>query len=270
MRAIQSVLDQTFEDFELIVVDDGSTDSTLELIQNKFGGDSGDPRLKVISQPNSGVSAARNLGVRHTSGQWLAFLDSDDYWKPEKLQTQLAATLRIPDCVASYTEEVWFRRGKWANPKKVHAKHSGWIFDQCLPLCIISPSSVMMAREVFDVLGGFDETLPACEDYDLWLRLSARYPVHLVEEKLIVKENGHEGQLSQLHWGLDRFRIRALWKISLDQGVEADKRVRALEWIEKKAAVVAGGAVKRGHGERAAIFNHSAAAARTLRESIRE
>jgi len=251
-EAVSSVLSQSFQNLELIVVDDGSTDGTGDLVRERFD----DERLKVYSQDNLGVSAARNRGVNESSAPLVAFLDSDDYWLEEKLTTQLLAMEKDAQRI-SYTGEVWYRRGKWANPCSHHEKHSGDIFSKCLPLCIISPSSVLMERSLFEEVGGFDETLPACEDYDLWLRISARCGVLFCPEKLIVKRNGHEGQLSQEIWGLDRFRIAALWKLVYDSGIEDDKRREALRWIVKKSRVVAGGAKKRGALERAQVFERS-------------
>jgi glycosyltransferase involved in cell wall biosynthesis len=252
-EAVASVLAQSYVDFELIVVDDGSVDDTVAVLAERFD----DPRLTVVSQTNLGVSAARNKGASLARGQWFAFLDSDDTWLENKLEVQLAETLALADCPVSYTEEIWFRRGRRVNPRNVHAKHTGWIFDNCLPLCIISPSSVMIRREEYELAGGFDEALPACEDYELWLKLSARYPIHLVETQLIVKRNGHEGQLSQEYWGLDRFRIQALWKTFYDQELPRETKRKALEWIVKKAEVVALGARKREVFERAEVFEYS-------------
>jgi len=262
-EAVRSVLAQSVAELELVVVDDGSADGTAEFLAGSFR----DPRLRIVRQENLGVSAARNRGVRETCGPWLAFLDSDDLWVPDKLERQLAA-MRPPEAAgACYTEEVWHRRGRWANPRKVHAKYDGWIFPRCLPLCIISPSSVLLRRTVFDELGGFDESLPACEDYDLWLRLTARHPVRLLAERLIVKRNGHPGQLSQAHWGLDRFRIRALWGVALDPTIPNDYRRQALEELVRKAEVVAHGAEKRGNADLARVFFHSRdEACRCLRE----
>ncbi len=252
-EAVESVLCQTWRDWELVVVDDGSTDGTAEALEAEFG----DPRVRVFRQENAGASAARNRGARGTRGPLLAFLDSDDTWLPEKLERQLEALREHPESPACYTEEIWYRRGRRVNPRTIHAKHGGWVFDRCLPLCIISPSSILLSRGVFEGLGGFDESLPACEDYEFWLRLAARHPIHLVAEPLIVKRNGHAGQLSQVHWGLDRFRIRALWNVVRDPGVADEQRQSALECLVAKAAVVARGAEKRGEPARAEVFWHS-------------
>ena len=252
-EAVDSVLRQTVRDLELVVVDDGSRDGTGEHVLQRFG----DPRVRVVRQENLGVSAARNRGARETSGEWVAFLDSDDLWLPRKLERQLAALESDPGRVACYTEEVWHRNGRWANPRKIHAKPSGLIFARCLPLCVISPSSVVIRRDVFETLGGFDESLPACEDYDLWLRLAARHPIHLVPERLIVKRNGHPGQLSQAFPALDRFRVRCLWKIALDSDLPWETRRQALETAAQKSKIVSQGAAKRGARDRSQVFHFS-------------
>ncbi len=253
VESVESVLRQTCPDWELAVVDDGSTDGTADALEARFD----DPRVRVVRQANAGASAARNRGARETRGEFLAFLDSDDTWLPGKLERQLEALDERRESPACYTGEIWYRRGRRVNPRSIHAKHGGWIFDRCLPLCIISPSSILLRRAVFEALGGFDESLPACEDYELWLRLTARHPVHLVAEPLIVKRNGHAGQLSQEHWGLDRFRVRALWNVVRDPGVADANRRSALECLAAKAAVVARGAEKRGEHQRAGVFWHS-------------
>ncbi|MCP4992198.1 MAG: glycosyltransferase family 2 protein, partial [Gammaproteobacteria bacterium] len=201
-RAIQSVLDQTFPAHEIIVVDDGSTDNTKQLVRDLF------PQCRYIEQPNRGVSAARNTGIESATGNWLAFLDSDDEWLPGKLRAQIALLEKNPEVKICHTEEIWIRNGKQVNQMKKHAKSGGHIFQNCLPLCVISPSSVIIHREIFHEIGAFDEELPACEDYDLWLRICASHPVAFVEQPQINKYGGHEDQLSQKHWGMDRFRIK--------------------------------------------------------------
>lgn len=211
-RALASVVAQTLPAGEVIVVDDGSRDDTAARIAAVF------PGVTLIRQDTRGVSAARNRGVAAASGEWIAFLDSDDEWMPEKLERQCEALVREPGHVLCHTDEIWIRRGRRVNARRRHAKYGGRIFTRCLPLCAISPSSAMIRRDVFDSLGGFDERFSACEDYDLWLRLCARYPVLLIDEPLVVKYGGHPDQLSRTVPALDRFRIRALANV-LESGV---------------------------------------------------
>ncbi len=247
-EAIESVLAQEDPDFELIVVDDGSTDETPD-IQTLYEG-----RLFYIYQKNRGVSAARNRGISFARGKWIAFLDSDDLWKPEKLKIQKAAMLNHPEIRISYTEEIWYRKGIRVNPMKKHAKHSGWIFRHCLPLCIISPSSVMIRRSLFREVGTFDENLPVCEDYDMWLRITRKFPVHLIREPLIIKRNGHGKQLSACGWGFDRYRVRSLLKL-LDSGTLTPLQARsARKILQQKCAILSRGFYKHGKIEEARYY----------------
>ena len=191
VRAISSVLYQSFTDYEIIVVDDGSTDGTEDVIA-QFR-----PHIKYLSHPkNSGVSAARNTGIKASQSSLIAFLDSDDYWLPEKLSLQRAFFIQNPESVACQTEEIWIKRGIRINPRKRHLKPSGDIFEPSLKLCLVSPSAVMLKRSLLNEVGLFDEDLPVCEDYDLWLRISCRYPIYLISRYLVVKEGGEPGQLS--------------------------------------------------------------------------
>jgi glycosyltransferase involved in cell wall biosynthesis len=240
LEAVKSVLAQTYEDFELIVVDDGSTDGTKKVIQRYK------KRLRYLSQANQGVSAARNNGLAHAQGEFVAFLDSDDLWLPEKLAAQIAFMDRHPQAQICYTDEIWIRRGVRVNPKKRHAKYSGEIYPHCLPLCIISPSSALMRRGLFAQVGGFDPNLPVCEDYDLWLRVAAYYPVYFIPQRLIVKRGGHVDQLSRREWGNDRFRVTALVKI-LETGVlPPELRTLTIQELHRKVRVLINGYLKRG------------------------
>jgi len=185
-EAIDSVLAQDYTEFELIVVDDGSTDHTADVL------DSYRNVIKVLSQKNKGVSAARNRGIAEASGKFIAFLDSDDLWLSQKLSAQIEFFTQTPDALICQTEEVWIRNGLIVNPKKRHKKPSGMIFEPSLALCLVSPSAVMIRRSLLEIVGNFDETLPACEDYDLWLRISCRFPVYRIDTPLIIKRGGHE------------------------------------------------------------------------------
>jgi len=238
-EAIESVLAQDFTDYELIVVDDGSSDNTHQVIGPYAAS------LCYVYQENRGVSAARNRGISLAKGEFIAFLDSDDLWLKKKLSRQLAFFEANPFAQVCYTEEVWYRHGRRVNPKLKHRKYSGWIFEQSLPLCIVSPSSVMLRRETLDKVGLFDETLPVCEDYDMWLRLARDYPIYLIEEPLIIKRNGHPGQLTQQYWVLDRFRLQSLEKL-LQNGLPPKHRRLVLDQIISRCRILAKGFFKRG------------------------
>jgi glycosyltransferase involved in cell wall biosynthesis len=239
-EAAASVLAQTFWDFELIVVDDGSTDGTLEALAS-FGG-----RLEVLRlEERQGVSAARNRGAAAARGEWLAFLDSDDLWLPKKLGRQMDYLRSHPECAICQTEEIWIRNGVRVNPPKTHRKTGGDIFLQSLRRCLVSPSAVMLCRRLFEDLGGFDESLPAAEDYDLWLRVAWRHPVGLLPEPLIIKRGGHPDQLSR-QWGLDRFRIQALRKILQEPLLPPFYRKAVERTLGEKCAIYAQGCEKRG------------------------
>ena len=239
-EAVDSVLAQDFEDMELIVVDDGSTDETAEEMK-RYGG-----RVKLIqNSENKGVSAARNKGILHARGKYIAFLDSDDLWVKGKLKIQVSFLDDNPHYPVCHTDEIWIRRGKRVNPMLKHAKYSGWIFEKCLPLCIISPSSVMMKRTLFSKVGLFDEALPVCEDYDFWLRVSARFPIFFIDRKLIIKRGGHPDQLSQRSWGNDRCRVIALEKLLSEPYIGSEEREMILNEMKKKCSILYKGFLKR-------------------------
>ena len=211
-RALQSVFDQSSAVDEIILVDDGSTDDSTAMVAREF------PGVSIIRQPNGGVSAARNKGIEAAQYDWIALLDSDDCWLPHKIKAVRDAALKHPGFVLYHSDEIWMRRGVRVNPMQNHRKSGGWIFAQCLPLCAISPSATVIQKSALQDLGLFDESLPACEDYDLWLRLCHRFPVHYIEQPLITKYGGHEDQLSRQYPAMDRFRVRALHRL-LDTAV---------------------------------------------------
>jgi glycosyltransferase involved in cell wall biosynthesis len=246
-EAVDSVLAQHFQDYELIVVDDGSTDDTGFLLAD-YG-----RRLIVVRQPNLGVSAARNAGIKEARGQYLAFLDSDDLWLPDKLEVQVAYLAQNSDVQICQTEEIWIRNGVQVNPKRRHRKPSGMIFKRSLELCLVSPSAVMMNRRLLSDVGLFDENLPACEDYDLWLRISCRYPVHLIERPLIVKRGGHADQLSRQP-GLDKYRVQSLANLMDAHVLTAWQAQSAINVMRQKCTVYAMGCDKRGRADEARCY----------------
>jgi glycosyltransferase involved in cell wall biosynthesis len=240
-RALASVYKQTLTPTEIIVVDDGSQDSTQELLLRHY------PQVKHIKQHRQGVSAARNTGIKIAKGNWVALLDSDDEWLPRKLEKQMAVAQKEPTISLIHCGETWFRNGQHVNPKKYHKKSGGELFSVSLLRCMISPSSVVMKKTLLELHGGFDELLPACEDYDLWLRVTAREKVGFVDEPLVYKHGGHSDQLSETMPILDQYRVQSLYKIILEAPLTSPQRQEAKEILRKKLDIVLNGAKKRGH-----------------------
>ena len=239
-RAIESVLRQTLAPNEIIVVDNGSRDGTIEMIESRY------PSIRILHEEAVGVSAARNCGIRAANGLWLALLDSDDEWLPNKLYRQMESYINSSSSSRLiHTNEIWKKNNFLVNQMKKHKKSGGYIFNACLPRCCISPSSSLLRRDLFDDLGYFDTNLPACEDYDLWLRICAREKVFFVDEDLIVKHGGHDGQLSQKHWAMDRFRVYSLEKLIRSEEISQDNRTSAYEVLIEKILVLISGGLKR-------------------------
>jgi len=241
-RALDSVVSQTRAPLEIIVIDDGSSDSTRELVRNY-------PGIGYYYQANRGVSAARNAGIARARGNWLAFLDSDDEWLPGKLAAQCRAIERHPGYRICHTDEIWIRHNRRVNPMRKHAKSGGWIYEKCLPMCVISPSSALVHESVFQQVGKFDESLPACEDYDLWLRICSAWPVLFLDEFLLKKYGGHPDQLSRKHWGMDRFRVRALEKMLRMGTLVPAQRSATREVLLHKLRILHSGARSRNNRE---------------------
>lgn len=246
--AIESVLNQTFRNFELLIVDDGSTDDTPQRVARHRN------PVKYLSQTNKGVAAARNAGIQSSQGDLICFLDSDDRWIKNKLEIQVEFMMSDPDIKICYTGETWIRNGVRVDQKQVHRKYSGWIYQKCLPLCIISASSVMIHREVFARVGLFDESMIVCEDYDLWLRISRFYPISFIPEPLIMKYGGHHDQLSLRYLGMDVFRIKALEKILTENGLSEEDRNATIRMLQKKCNILICGCYKHGRIEDAEFY----------------
>lgn len=237
--AIESVLAQTVQPAQIIIVDDGSDDDTAATISARFD------QVQLLKQNNHGVSHARNQGIKASTQPWIAFLDSDDRWLPNKLDVQLQAINSTPNTVLCHCDEHWIRNGKRVNPMNKHKKRGGDIFEHCLPLCAISPSATLILRSLFDSIGLFDESMPACEDYDLWLRICAHHPVLFVNQALLEKTGGHNDQLSRKHWGMDRFRLHALAKLWHSSSLSEHQASLVLSTLKSKYDIIVNGATKR-------------------------
>ena len=238
-RAIQSVLMQSYTPYEIIVIDDGSDDGTKEWLKDNY------PNVKYIYQMNSGVSSARNKGIKFARGDWIALLDSDDEWLPSKLKDQANEIELNPAAKFLHTNEIWIRNGVRVNQMKKHKKYGGYIFEKCLDMCRISPSSVLIKKDIFDEIGMFDETLKVCEDYDLWLRFASKYPVHFLDQPLIKKYGGHSDQLSKVDDGIESYRIRSLKKIMNSGILNKKQKTITKDVLVKKMYIYARGLEKR-------------------------
>ncbi len=248
-KAIDSVLAQSHQDFELIVVDDGSEDNTDELIEN-YNSD-----IVYIRQENSGAAAARNRGIEKARYNLLAFLDSDDWFAENKLKTQIEAMNRNPSCLISHTNEIWYRNGQILNQKLKHKKSSGDIFAQSLELCAVGMSTIMIHKEIFDRYGFFDEGYPCCEDYEFWLRISAEEKFLLVEESLTLKDGGRDDQLSTIYrTGMDKFRIKAIMKTLASGRLTEEQTGIARRELERKCRIYGTGCIKHGRAEEGRYF----------------
>lgn len=236
--AVESVLRQE-GCFEAIVVDDGSTDDTSLRLAAYEG------RLRLVRQSQRGVAAARNHGARLARGRWLAFLDSDDEWLPGKLAAQLALHEATDDCAISQTAEIWMRNGRQINQRAHHQRPIGDFFLPSLDRCLVSASAVMLKRELFEAVGGFDESLTVCEDYDLWLRIARRARIGFIARPLVIKRAGHDDQLSERYWGMDRFRVAALMRLLMENDLDGARRRAVEEVVARKCAVLAQGARRR-------------------------
>ncbi len=256
-EAINSVLHQTYSEFELIIVDDGSQDDTPKVVKSFK-----DRRIRYIYCPHQGVSHARNVGIKNAQGEFIAFLDSDDLWLPKKLEIQKNFLTQASNLLICQTEEVWVRNGRRVNPKKYHRKPSGRMFNQSLRRCLISPSAVMMHRRLFETIGLFDEQMPVCEDYDMWLRVTLRFPVYLIPQALVVKRGGHADQLSR-RTGLDKWRIRSILKLFNNELSRSQSKMDAFrneatnlafQELIYKCQIYGQGCLKRGKGLEALFY----------------
>ncbi|MDP2924600.1 MAG: glycosyltransferase [Candidatus Omnitrophota bacterium] len=239
--AIRSVLEQSSDDYELIVVDDGSKDNTKKLFD-----DLGDKKAKYLYQRHQGVSSARNKGIAKAKGEFICFLDSDDRFRHNKLEITYQYIKKYPEYKIFHTEEIWYRRGQLLPQKIYHKKPTGFVFESAAKLCSISISTAAIKRDIFNEIGLFDETMPACEDYDFWLRLTHRQPVFLIPQYLTIKEGGHPDQQSIKFPAMDTLRIYALQKILESGELNKKNHKIALNELKIKCEIFIKGALKRG------------------------
>ncbi len=240
-KAIESVLNQSYPNLELIVVDDGSRDKTPWLV-TKY-------KLKYLRLPkNFGPSFARNRGLFHSKGAFIAFLDSDDIFVRDKIERQVSFLIHYPQYKIVQSEEVWYKGEKRINPKKYHAKANGFFLDRAVKLCVVSISTVLMKKEIFEKVGYFDEEFPLCEDYEFWLRVALFYPIGLINEPLVIKSGGRKDQLSSTK-GLDFYRVKALIKVfrKYQHILKPEEKLLLLGEAQRKAKIFLKGAYKHGN-----------------------
>jgi len=292
VEAVRSVLFQSYPHLECILVDDGSTEPPEEAC-TVFAAD---PRFRYLRIEHTGMpGAVRNRGVEQAHFDLIAFLDSDDIWLPEKLERQVAlmrggsesgAAAPRTQPILIHTREIWLRGAKIISQKTQRHKRRGDVFEDALEKCMIGPSTVLMRRGGIEELRGFREDLEIAEDYEFWLRLTARYEVEYIDTPLVVKRAGHGEQLSEKYGQIEIFRIRGLhdlvrsgWfagggrKAFSDSGRQCGlkgspepahtaragtlQELAAAE-LSRKAAIYAAGCRKRGKTEEAEFYEQLA------------
>jgi GT2 family glycosyltransferase len=241
--AIDSALNQDYPNIEVIVTDDGSTDGSYEFLSDKYQ----QQNFSIIKSENHGVSHARNLALKQAQGKWVAFLDSDDFFHLNKISSQMNYLEQNQSYRICHCDEIWFLNGKRINPHKKHQKTGGDIFAKSTQLCSISISTVIISKELLFEVGLFDQSLPACEDYDLWLKITAQYPVLFLNKLLTTKFGGHADQLSKKYPIMDQFRISALENILKDPHLSATNKSAAKQTLKHKIAIILKGAIKHNN-----------------------
>ncbi|MBF0360221.1 MAG: glycosyltransferase family 2 protein [Oligoflexia bacterium] len=258
IRALDSVLKQKVDvgvnvnvEIEVIIVDDGSTDNTKDLI-TKYLQKHPEKKIQYHNfQENHGVSWARNRGMELAKGEWISFLDSDDEWSKNKLKLTFDYLLKNPSIKVVHGNEIWIRNGVRVNQMKKHQKYGGNIFSKCLPLCLISPSAVTIHRDVFKEVSVFREDFIVCEDYELWLRITSKFEVGFIDKPIIIKYGGHQDQLSRKYVAMDYYRVVAmddfLRESSSDSSLDSDLKNLLVKEIITKSQILLNGYQKHNN-----------------------
>ncbi|MCK4305695.1 MAG: glycosyltransferase family 2 protein [Candidatus Eisenbacteria sp.] len=275
-EALRSVLSQTFRDFEIVVSDDGSTDGTplhllrmlgaqpdaLEIL-SRMSPTSIKPFSHAFSQngvtvqyhygSNRGLSAARNRGIRSARGDYIAFIEAEDEWQREHLEVQMAFLESHPDARLCRVAERYVKDGK---PRKNRntSTASGWIFEAALEASPMSTSALLAHRSCFASCGAFDENLPACDEYDLWLRFAARYPIYYIPDGPIVTRKSARGDGSSRTWSWDRFRVYALEKAFQSGHLSPNQRFMVAQEIVRKCERLVQGFRRQRSDERSNFY----------------
>ena len=262
-EAVGSVLNQRYRRYELVVVDDGSTDGTADYL----GALRAAGAARVLRMAHCGMpGAVRNRGAEIARGRYLAFLDCDDLWRHDKLVRQLAL-MRATGCRLSHTRELWLRNGTVVSQRKQRHRRSGHLFTDALRKCIIGPSTTMIQTQTFREAGGFREDLEIAEDYELWLRLTARLQVAYLDEALTIKRGGSPDQLSAKYDQIEGFRIAALERLLESRAFGRDElESAATSEYRRKCRIYAEGCRKHGRTAEAA---ETEARCRALLERLR-
>lgn len=274
-EALRSVLAQTFRDFEIVVADDGSTDGTpvnlfqtlgaqpeaiealtrmnptsIKPFSHAFSNDS--LAIQYHYGINRGLSTARNRGIRAARSDFIAFIEAEDLWEPDHLKTQVDFLEMHPGSKVCRVSERNVKDGK-PRVSRNSSTASGWIFEATLEASPMCTSAVLIHRSCFTACGAFDENLPACDEYDLWLRLASRYPVHYLEGPTVTRRSGRPDGSSRA-WGWDRFRVYALEKAFQSGHLSPTQRFLVAEQIVHKCERLVEGFRRQKSEERSNFY----------------
>lgn len=254
-EALDSLTCQSYKDMEVWIADDGSTDGSLEYARQWIEGRPGG----VLALEHSGFPGlVRNRGASQAKGDWLAFLDSDDLWKPEKLEKQIEQIEKNPEISLWHCREVWLRGDSIVSQKKQRHQREGYIFADALKKCIIGPSTVLIRKDLWQWSGGFHEDMEIAEDYELWLRLCSREKVGYLDEALTVKRSGDWDQLSEKYGQIEIFRIEGLRVLVesswFEKNGDRKTQIMAEEELIRKCRIHSQGCLKRHKVNEAAKY----------------